>query len=108
MRTRTSGFFAFQHVNPFRQVQRCGKILGLGIGQGDFLNRVTTGIILLDCDAVFEEMNDNILAQRRLTFVDKGDNRGVKFVLDTEHDAQSNVPAHGRKRFALERPRGGD
>lgn len=78
---------ALKHVDPFGQIQSGREILYLRVGKRDLLYRVCAGIILLNGDAILKHVNDHVFPQGGGAFVHQCHNRGVKFVLDTEHTA---------------------
>ena len=76
---------SFPAIGAFGQVQRRRQILDLTGRQGDAQELVGTGVKLLDHHAIVKRLDRDVFLQMRLTLVNKGDDRGVKFVLDGEH-----------------------
>lgn len=82
-------FLALLRINTLGKVNRSGKIAHLRHGKRHLLDRISARIVLLDRDHLGESIYDDILAQRRIPFVNKGDHSRVKFMLDTKHSHQT-------------------
>ena len=77
-------------VNAFGQV-KCGcKIAQLVGREGDFADAVGFCVPLFQRDAGVKSVQGDVLTQRCIALVDKGDHGRVKFMLDGKHVADTN------------------
>ena len=54
-------------------------------GKGNLVHPVGAGVILLDRDALFKAIDDDVFLQRTFSLVDEGYDGRVKFVFDAKH-----------------------
>ena len=74
-----------QSVHAFRKVKRGRKIAQLRHGERDLLDAIRARIELLKRDAFGKGRNGHVLLQRGAALVNKGNDRGVKLMLNGKH-----------------------